>query len=149
MEIGKKGLNLIKDFEGLRLEAYPDPATGGDPWTIGYGWTNPVDGKPVKKGMIITQQKAEELLTEGVKSYAKKVTDLVKVNLTQNQFDALVSFSYNLGTYNLQTSTLLKKVNSKDFKGASEEFLKWNKAKGKVMAGLTRRRQAEKDLFNS
>lgn len=149
MEVGKKGLDLIKEFEGLELSAYPDPATGGAPWTIGYGWTQPVDGKPVVKGMTISLDKAEELLVKGVVPYANRVTVLVKVPVNQNQFDALVSFAYNLGTANLQNSTLLKKLNKKDYEGAADEFLKWNRAGGKVVKGLTRRREAERKLFLS
>lgn len=149
MEVGKKGLDLIKEFEGLELNAYPDPATGGAPWTIGYGWTQPVDGKPVVKGMSISLDKAEELLVKGVVPYANRVTALVKVPVNQNQFDALVSFAYNLGVANLQNSTLLKKLNVKDYSGAADEFLKWNRAGGKVMKGLTRRREAERRLFLS
>lgn len=136
------GINLIKEFEGFRTNAYPDPATGGAPWTIGYGTT-----KGVKKGMVVTQAQAEALLREDVKAFEEAVRKAVKVPLTQNQFDALVSFTYNVGPSNMSSSTLIKLVNLKEYKSAAEQFLRWNKAAGKVMAGLTRRRQAERKLF--
>lgn len=149
MRISEKGTALIKQFEGCSLTAYPDPGTGGEPWTIGYGWTSPVDGKPVKRGMTIDQATAERLLKTGIVSYENDVSKLVKVRLTQSQFDALVSFAYNLGARALSTSTLLRKLNAGDYAGAADEFLRWNKAGGKVMPGLTNRRKAERDVFLS
>lgn len=146
MKISGNGFNLIKQFEGCKLTAYQDSV---GVWTIGYGWTQPVDGKPVSKGMTITQQKANDLLTEGVAQYEKGVTNLVTVSVNQNQFDALVDFAYNLGVNALKGSTLLKKLNAGDYSGAANEFTKWNKAGGKELAGLTRRREAEKSLFLS
>lgn len=146
MRISENGINLIKQFEGCKLTAYQDSV---GVWTIGYGWTQPVDGKTVAKGMVITQQKANQLLTEGVAQYEKGVTNLVTVSLNQNQFDALVDFAYNLGVNALKGSTLLKKLNTGDYAGAANEFTKWNKAGGKELAGLTRRREAEKSLFLS
>ncbi|POU35715.1 lysozyme, partial [Citrobacter freundii complex sp. CFNIH12] len=117
MRISEKGVALIKQFEGCRLTAYPDPGTGGAPWTIGYGWTHPVDGKPVKPGMTIDQDTADRLLKTGLVSYENDVLKLVRVKLTQGQFDALVSFAYNVGSRALSTSTLLKKLNAGDIKG--------------------------------
>lgn len=149
MQTSPEGIALIKGFEGCRLTAYPDPGTGGAPWTIGYGWTLPVDGKPVRPGMTIDQATADRLLKAGLVSYESDVLKLVKVKLTQNQFDALVSFAYNVGSRALSTSTLLKKLNAGDIKGAADEFLRWNKAGGKVLNGLTRRREAERALFPS
>lgn len=146
MRASENGINLIKQFEGCKLTAYQDSV---GVWTIGYGWTQPVDGKPVAKGMVTTQQKANQLLTEGVAQYEKGVTNLVTVPLNQNQFDALVDFAYNLGVNALKGSTLLKKLNAGDYAGAANEFTKWNKAAGKELAGLTRRREAEKSLFLS
>ena len=140
MEISKKGLDLIKSFEGCKLVGYLCPA--GIP-TIGYGHT----GKGVTVGMKITKAQAEQLLVFDLEKFEKSVNNAVKVKLTQCQFDALVSFTYNVGAGNLVKSTLLKKVNAKDFIGASNEFKKWNKGGGKVLAGLTRRREAEKKLF--
>lgn len=142
MKTSAKGLALIKSFEGCRLAAYPDPATGGDPWTIGYGTT---DG--VRPGMTITQQEAENLLRKDLDKFEKGVAELVKVDITQSMFDALVSFSYNVGLANLKSSTLLRMVNARDFQGAAQQFVRWNRAAGKVMNGLTRRRLAESDLF--
>ncbi|HBM9260805.1 TPA: lysozyme [Citrobacter freundii] len=149
MQTSEKGIKNIKDFEGCSLTAYPDPGTGGDPWTIGYGWTHPVDGKPIKPGMTIKQETADRLLKTGLVSYENDVLKMAKVKLTQGQFDALVSFAYNVGSRALSTSTLLRKLNDGDVKGAADEFLRWNKAGGKVLNGLTRRREAERALFLS
>ena len=149
MITSEKGIRLIKQFEGCRLTAYPDPGTGGDPWTIGYGWTHPVDGKPVRQGMTIDEVTADRLLKTGLVGYENDVLKVVRVKLTQGQFDALVSFAYNVGSRALSTSTLLKKLNAGDIKGAADEFLRWNKAGGKVLNGLTRRREAERALFLS
>lgn len=149
MQTSPKGIALIKQFEGCSLTAYPDPGTGGAPWTIGYGWTHPVDGKPIKHGMKIDQDTADRLLKTGLVSYENDVLKLVKVKLTQGQFDALVSFAYNVGSRSLSTSTLLKKLNGGDVNGAADEFPRWNKAGGKVMSGLTRRREAERAMFLS
>ncbi|HHL9592736.1 TPA: lysozyme [Citrobacter braakii] len=149
MQTSHKGIALIKGFEGCRLTAYPDPGTGGAPWTIGYGWTHPIDGKPVKPGMTIDQETAERLLKTGLVSYENDVLKLVRVKLTKGQFDALVSFAYNVGSRALSTSTLLKKLNAGDIKGAADEFLRWNKAGGKEMPGLTKRRKAEREVFLS
>lgn len=149
MQTSDKGIALIKQFEGCKLTAYPDPGTGGAPWTIGYGWTQPVDGKPVRPGMTIDQATADRLLKTGLVSYENDVLRLVKVKLSQGQFDALVSFTYNLGSRSLSTSTLLSKLNAGDYAGAANEFTRWNKAGGKVLNGLTRRREAERALFLS
>lgn len=149
MQTSDEGIALIKCYEGCRLTAYPDPGTGGAPWTIGYGWTLPVDGKPVRPGMTIDQTTADRLLKTGLVSYENDVLKIVKVKLTQGQFDALVSFAYNIGSRALSNSTLLKKLNSGDIKGAADEFLRWNKAGGKALNGLTRRREAERALFLS
>lgn len=149
MQTSEKGIKNIKDFEGCSLTAYPDPGTGGAPWTIGYGWTHPVDGKPIKPGMTIKQETADRLLKTGLVSYENDVLKMAKVKLTQGQFDAMVSFAYNVGSRALSTSTLLRKLNDGDVNGAADEFLRWNKAGGKVLNGLTRRREAERALFLS
>lgn len=146
MQISDKGIALIKQFEGCKLTAYQDSV---GVWTIGYGWTKPVDGKPIRAGMTIKQETAERLLKTGLVSYENDVSRLVKVDLTQGQFDALVSFTYNLGARSLSTSTLLRKLNAGDYAGAADEFLRWNKAGGKVLNGLSRRREAERALFLS
>lgn len=146
MEMSKNGLALLKSFEGCELTAYQDSV---GVWTIGYGWTQPVNGKPVSKGMTISQDTADSLLCSGVVQYEKGVTGLVKVAANQNQFDALVDFAYNLGGKALEGSTLLKKLNAGDYAGAADEFPKWNKAGGKVLNGLVKRRAAERSLFLS
>jgi lysozyme len=139
MHTSQKGLDLIKSFEGLRLSAYKCPA---DVWTIGYGTT-----AGVKPGQSITKERAEELLREDVKRFEAQVLRLVKVPLTQGQHDAMVSFVYNLGAGNLSNSTLLRLLNAGDDAGAAAQFDRWNKAEGKVLAGLVRRRAAERALF--
>ncbi|RAZ68044.1 lysozyme [Enterobacter cloacae] len=146
MQTSDKGISLIKQFEGCKLTAYQDSV---GVWTIGYGWTQPVDGKPIRAGMTIKQETAERLLKTGLVSYESDVYRLVKVGLTQGQFDALVSFTYNLGARSLSTSTLLRKLNAGDYAGAANEFQRWNKAGGKVLNGLSRRREAERALFLS
>lgn len=146
MEMSKNGLALLKSFEGCELTAYQDSV---GIWTIGYGWTQPVNGKPVSQGMTITQGTADSLLCSGVVQYEKGVTGLVRVDVNQNQFDALVDFAYNLGVRALEGSTLLKKLNAGDYAGAADEFPKWNKAGGKVLNGLVKRRAAERSLFLS
>lgn len=148
MEIGTQGIAIIKLFEGCKLKAYKDPI--GIP-TIGYGATFYPNRQFVKMGDVITKIQAEELLLVLVNDFAKKVDELVKgIVLTQNQFDALVSFAYNVGPANLAKSTLLKKVkaNPKD-ETIELEFKKWNTADGIVLAGLTRRRNEEWELFSS
>lgn len=149
MNISEQGLALIKRFEGCSLTAYPDPATGGAPWTIGFGWTQPIDGVAVCPGMVISQAKAEELLRRGIVSYEQALNKVIKAPVTQNQFDAMLSLAYNIGTRAFSTSTLLKLLNQKDYAGAAEQFLRWDKAGGKVMPGLTRRRYAEREMFKS
>lgn len=142
MKISKKGLDLIKEYEGLELKAYKDSV---GVLTIGYGST----GSHVKPGMTITAQEAEALLLKDVERFEKGVAAAVKVPLNQNQFDALVSFSFNLGLGSLQKSTLLRKLNSGDYAGAQAEFKRWNKAGGVVLRGLVRRRASEALLFGS
>lgn len=138
--------DLIKSFEGLSLKAYPDPASGGDPWTIGYGST----GKDIKRGVVWTLAQADARLKLDVASFSLGVRALiVKAPTTQRQFDALVSFAYNVGLGNLKSSTLLKKHLAGETVAANAEFARWNKASGKVMAGLTRRRAAEAALYGA
>jgi len=143
MQYSKNGLHLTESFEGVRLSAYPDPGTGGDPWTIGYGHTGP----EVHSGMTITQEQAELYLAEDVKRAEADVNAKLTVEVTQDEFDALVDFAFNCGCGNLNNSTLLKKLNAGDFEGAAQEFLKWDMAAGHHMAGLLKRRQAEELLF--
>ena len=139
MKISKNGLDLIKHFEGCELEAYKCPA---GVWTIGYGHI-----KTAVEGMTITQHQADDMLIEEMNEYEGYINNSVRVDLTQNQFDAMVSWVYNLGNGNLNASTLLKVLNSGDYAGVPAQMMRWNKAGGKVLEGLTRRRQAEADLF--
>lgn len=140
MRVSENGRSLIKAFEGLRLEAYFCPA---GILTIGYGST----GKHVQTGMRITKEQADGLLVKDLERFEEGVDELVRVHLDQDEFDALVSFSFNVGLGNLKTSTLLRKLNSKDYAGAAREFPKWNKGGGKVLPGLVKRRAAEAALF--
>ena len=105
MRISDHGIDMIKSFEGLVMMAYPDPGTGGEPWTIGYGHT-----KNVRPGMMITEDQAEQLLREDVRGFERAVGDLIPIPLSQSEFDALVSFAFNVGAYALETSTLRKRL---------------------------------------
>ena len=142
MKTGAKGISLIKSFEGLRLKAYPDPATGGDPWTIGVGHTGP----DVHPGLVITEAHADDLLRGDLIRFEDGVRKRCPV-ISQSQFDALVALSFNIGLGNFGMSTLLKKHNAGDHAGAANEFIRWNRANGKEMRGLTRRRLAEAELY--
>lgn len=142
--ICKEGLELIKQWEGLRLEAYRDRACI---WTIGYGHTS-YAGKPlVRKGMCITQEQAEKILYEDLKPFENAVEQSVTVSLTDAQFAALVSFCYNVGTAAFCKSTLLKKLNQGDYEAVPVELQKWNKVGGKPLEGLVNRRAAEAGLW--
>ncbi|MBX9643957.1 MAG: lysozyme [Novosphingobium sp.] len=154
--IGPKGLALIKQFEGCarkrsdgRFEAYPDPGTGGDPWTIGWGATGPDGlGGTIAPGTIWTQAECDARLERDLVRYASDVTRaLGGAPTSQDQFDALVSFHYNTGAIAKATLTRLHKKG--DFKGAAAEFGKWVNAGGKRMNGLVRRRAAEATLYQS
>lgn len=139
-KINPEGLELIKTFEGLKLKAYKDIVGIR---TIGYGHT----GSDVVDGQQITPMQAELLLTMDVEKFERGVDNLVKIQINDNQFSALVSFAFNLGLTRLEQSTLLKLLNQKKIQEAADQFLVWNKAGGKVVAGLTRRREAERALF--
>ncbi len=139
--ISEEGLSLIKRFEGCRLEAYK---CSGGVWTIGYGHTS-----GVKETDTITQDEADKLLQEDVEQFEKYVDDYVTVKLGQSQFDALVAWTFNLGVGNLRESTMLKKLNSEDYASVPSEMKRWNKAGGKTLDGLIRRRKAESLLFES
>ncbi|WP_140921452.1 lysozyme [Limnobaculum xujianqingii] len=141
METSQTGINLIKEFEGCRLKAYVCPA---GVLTIGYGHTD-----QVKRGDEITISQAERYLRGDLVKFEADVSRLVRVPLTQGQFDALVSFAYNVGSRALSTSTLLKKLNAQDYIGAAHEFQRWNKADGKVLDGLVKRRRMERRRFES
>ncbi|TVQ10832.1 MAG: lysozyme [Leptolyngbya sp. DLM2.Bin27] len=147
--INAAGVEIIKAFEGLGLSAYPDPGTGGEPWTIGYGHTSAAGPPQVHPGLTITRSEAEAILKRDLAQYEKAVANAVTRPLTGNQFSALVSFTFNVGAANLQSSTLLKKHNAGDAAGAAEEFGRWVYAGGDVMPGLVRRRRAEQALYRS
>lgn len=147
MKTNDAGVALIKEFEGLRLSAYPDPAHGWAVPTIGYGHTSSAGSPEVTRGMKITVAESDEILRRDLGQYEDAVSKAVKVPLTENQFAALVSFTFNLGAGALRKSTLLKKLNGGDYAGAAAEFAKWNNAGGKTLPGLSRRRAAERDLF--
>jgi lysozyme len=140
MNLGYNGTKILKFFEGCRLTAYQDSV---GVWTIGYGHT-----KGVHSGMSITQEEAEQMLLTELEEYEGYIEKYVTVPLTQNQFDALVVWVYNLGPTNFRRSTLLKELNSGNYTAAGNEITKWNKAGGKVLAGLVKRREAEAELFN-
>lgn len=147
-KIGLKGIELIKSFEGLKLKPYLCPAQIP---TIGYGNTYYPNGQKVKlTDPSITKEKAEELLKFSLTTYEKAVDSFCRDDISQGNFDALVAIAYNIGVGALQKSTLIKKVNKnpKDVTIA-DEFMKWNKANGTVLKGLTRRRQAEANLYFS
>jgi lysozyme len=140
MQISSNGLALIKHFEGCKIKAYKCSA---GVWTIGYGST----GSHVYEGKMITEQEASNLLFEDVERFERQV-DSLDLPLEQYQFDALVSFAFNLGFGSLLKSTLLKKLKAGDIEQAAKEFLKWNKVGGVVLQGLVKRREAESKLFN-
>ena len=140
MEMSRVGIELIKQFEGCRLKAYKD-AVGV--WTIGYGHT--VD---VKEGIEISQHQAEVILEVDLREYEGYINKYVQVPLTQNQFDAFVSWVYNLGVGNLRSSTMLRVLNEGKYSEVPYQIKRWNKAGGKVLRGLVRRREAEADLFD-
>ena len=146
MKISNKGLELIKEFEGFSSTAYLCSAKKA---TIGYGNTFWEDGTPVKIGDQISKERAETLLKHVVDNFSVAVEVDIKIEVTQNQFDALVSLAYNIGLGAFKNSTLLRQLNRGNFVGASQEFLRWDKSNGKPLLGLTRRREREKLLFES
>jgi|TARA_R100000700_G_C3112437_1_gene104881 lysozyme len=139
MRISEEGVALIKKFEGCELESYKCPA---GVWTIGYGYT-----KKVKEGDVISKEEAEKLLREDIEEFEGYVKNLVHVDLEQCQYDALVSWVFNLGPTNLKSSTMLKVLNEKKYSEVPFQIKRWNKASGKVLDGLVRRREAEALLF--
>jgi GH24 family phage-related lysozyme (muramidase) len=145
MKTSQAGIDLIKKFEGLELKAYPDPGTGGEPYTIGYGHTG-----GVKPGQVITAGQAEEFLVQDLKRFEHAVQDLITVPLAQEEFDALVSFTFNIGEGALRDSTLRKRLNAGGGAEVFEQELpRWNKGGSGVMPGLVRRRAAEVELATS
>lgn len=144
--LDQKGIDLIKGFEGLKLKAYQDSA---GIWTIGHGTIKYPNGKAVARGDVCTEAQAVEFMKNDLKGFEAKVNAVVKVPLTQNQYNALVSLTYNIGQSAFSNSTLLRKLNARDYAGAAEQFLVWKKAGGKVVQGLLNRRQAEKKVFET
>ena len=145
MKISEKGLSMIERFEGCLLKA-SNKLDGV--WTIGYGQTGSYYGKRVRRGMTTTKAEAHAWLRDhSIKTYEDAVTQAVKVPLNQNQFDALVSFAYNVGVGALKQSTALRKLNAGDYAGAADALTMWTKCNGKVLAGLVRRRKEEQALF--
>lgn len=144
MKTSDSGRKFIEAREGLRLEAYPDPGTGGEPWTIGYGHT-----MGVHPGDIITAEEADTMLSSDLVWAETAVNGLVKVPLTQEEFDALVDFVFNIGTAAFANSTLLRLLNGGDYNGADAQFQRWDLADGRVLPGLLARRQAEAAMFKA
>jgi lysozyme len=144
MKISREGLALIKRWEGCRLEAYPD---SGGVWTIGYGITTNAGLGVIKRGMKITQEQADDMLLAALAKYEKTVSDSLKRNPTQHQYDAMVSLCYNIGQSAFAKSTLVKRFNSGDITGAADAFMMWVKANGKTLQGLVNRRHDERRHF--
>ena len=139
MRVSDSGIDLIRNFEGLRLHSYDD---GGGVWTIGYGSTS-----GVTPGMTIDEAEATRLLKSDLMTAEQCVDEAVEVEVTQNQFDALVSFVFNVGCRAFQNSTLLKLLNGGNAEAAAKQFARWNKDNQKILAGLTKRRASEAELF--
>ena len=144
MKINAAGLALLKASEGCRLSAYVDPGTGGRPYTIGYGHCGP----EVYLGLTWTQEQCDNALEADLERIEAAVEAMLKVNTSSNEFSSLIVFSYNVGCHNLENSTLLRLLNQ----GSSPEtvarqLLRWNRAAGVVLPGLTKRRRAEAALF--
>lgn len=146
MSVSNKGVDLICEFEGKRLAAYDD---GVGVWTIGFGTIKYPNGVRVKKGDTCTLEQAKEYMRHDLIEFEHTVNSSVKVPLNQNQFDALVSLAYNIGSNAFKSSTLVKKLNTGDYQGAADQFNVWINAGGKRMQGLVNRRDKEKLLFLS
>lgn len=144
MKVDSAGIDLIGEFEGLRLNAYDD---GVGVWTIGWGTTVYPNGTKVKKGDSITLEQAKQYKAHDLDRFEKAINDAVKVSLSQNQFNALVSLAYNIGTSAFTSSTLVKRLNEGNYKAAADQFLVWVNAGGKRMQGLVNRRNKERELF--
>ena len=136
-------IDLEKEFEGCRLEAYPDPESGGDPWTIGWGHTGP----EVHEGLVWTQAQADAQLVKDKERAQEVIDELVSTHLTPDENAAVRDFIFNLGAGSFKGSTLLRMLNTGDMEGAAQQFDRWDHAAGRVVAGLLRRREAETALF--
>lgn len=154
-----QGITLIHQFEGYAkalpdgsVQSYPDPGSGGKPWTIGWGTTTDEHGKAILPNVVWSRSRADARFVQHLAQFENHVIRALGSAIhatSQAQFDALVSFAYNVGPAALASSTLLRKHKAGDFAGAAEQFTRWNKAAGRVMAGLTRRRAAEAALYRS
>ncbi len=149
MPVNRATLSLIQNHEGLRLEAYADPGYGWKIATIGHGHTTQAGPPVVSKGMRITAEEAQRILEADLLAVEVSVREAVTVPLNDNQFGALVSLTFNIGGGAFRRSTLLRKLNQRDYSGAAAEFKRWNKSNGKVLAGLTHRRADEAALFQA
>ena len=145
MQVSQNGIALTQQMEGCSLTSYPDPGTGGAPFTCGFGHTGP----DVTPGMTVTQAQANAWLEEELARAGQAVNGLVHVVLNQNQFDALADFCFNVGAGNFRSSTLLRLLNAGNYAGACAQFAVWNVANGHVLPGLVARRAAERALFNT
>ena len=145
MKTSQAGIDLIHSFESLRLKAYPDPGSkDGKPYTVGWGSTGPDIGPST----VWTKEQADARFAKDLARFEIGVSKSVSVDLKQHQFDALVSFAYNVGLANFLSSTLLKMLNEGYYSNAALQFSRWNKNDGKIMNGLVRRREAERKLFS-
>jgi len=142
VKTSERGKEAIASHEGCVLTAYPDPGTGGEPWTIGVGHTG-----GVKRGDCITNAEAMDLLADDLQAAEAAVNSAVKVPISQHEFDAMVSLTFNIGAGAFKSSTLVRLLNAGDRRGAGDQFLRWNRAGGRVMAGLTNRRKDEREMF--
>lgn len=159
MKASAKAIKLLHDFEGLArirpdgmVEAYPDPGTGGEPWTIGWGSTgpDPFNGGRIRRGTVWTRAQCDQRFAQHLAQFEAGVTDaLRKAPTSQAQFDGILCLAYNIGVSALAGSTLLRMHRAGDFDGAAKQFRRWNRAGGQVMRGLTRRRAAEEALYRS
>lgn len=140
MKVSDRGVAFIAAHEGIVLRAYPDPGSGGEPWTIGVGHTPRAGPPSVRPGMTITRAQAFAILAPDLAGFERAVESAVALVLKQREFDALVSFVLNVVAGNLRSSMLLRKLNAGDRVGGAAAFARWNKASGRVMAGLTQRR---------
>ena len=145
MKTSGTGVAVIQHYESCELKAYPDPATGGDPWTVGWGCTGP----DICRGTTITQSEADIMFAKRLaREFEPGVTAALTKPCTQGQFDAMVCLAFNIGLGAFRVSTLVRKFNAGDIAGASQQFLRWDKAAGQSMKGLRRRRAAEKAVFS-
>jgi lysozyme len=148
-KINEAGLALIKQSEGCRLTAYPDPGTGNEPLTIGYGHTSAAGEPKVSRDMVITQQQAEDILRSDLAKYEDAVSAAVAHELTENQFAACVSLCYNIGPGNFAKSSVVRFINQGRMADAADAFALWNRAAGKILPGLVKRRAEEAALFST